>query len=471
MDGVIRIIRRYLMITILIAFLLVVVNFILLGTLIFIDELSNTPSPTKIMENLAEDLDIQNDEYILQNRSQQFLQNNDAWAMILDHEGKVIWDYALPADVPRSYSLADVAKFSRYYLNDYPVYTWEQQDGLLVVGYPKASLWKYQLQFWSEGTQSTPLRLGILFAINIAIAILISFILSARLIKGIRPLIRGIHDLSKEKKVNLNTKGLFRDLATSINMTSSKIQENKVALEERDEARSNWIAGISHDIRTPLSVILGYASEMEDNQQLPAEQKEQAAIIRRRTEKIRELVNDLNLISMLEYEMQPLNLKTLRPSVIVRKVAAEFLNGGLEEKYHIDLQILDQAGQIAGDEKLLSRALTNLIQNSVTHNPQGCNIRLETKQSEDQSMYCLMVSDDGIGIPEEIISQITYLPYASKRVNKSKKGHGLGLPMVARIVKAHHGEFSIEKNVSEKGVKMIMKIPLSKSFNHLDQAD
>lgn len=414
------------------------------------------------MEDLTEDLVLQNGEYALRKHGHMFLENNNAWAMLVNHDGKVMWEFDLPEDVPRSYSLVDVAKFSRYYLNDYPVYTWEQQDGLLVVGYPKASLWKYQLQFWTEGARSTPLRIVILLAINFAMVILISFILSTRVIKGIRPLISGIHDLSREKKVNLSTNGIFRDVAISINTTSSKIQENKQALEERDEARSNWIAGISHDIRTPLSVILGYASEMEDNQQMPAEQKEQATIIRRRTEKIRELVADLNLISMLEYEMQPLDLKELRPSVIVRKVAAEFLNGGLKEKYTIELQISNEEGLITGDEKLLSRALTNLIQNSVTHNPQGCNIVLETKRSADHSMYCIIVRDDGIGIPEEIISQITFLPYASKRADSVKQRHGLGLPMVSRIIKAHKGEFSIERNSSKKGVEMVMKIPLSR---------
>lgn len=461
MAGVIRIIRRYLMITILIAFLLVIVNFILLGTLIFSDEMSNTPSPEKVMKGVTQDLTLQDDKYTLQNRSQTFLQNNDMWAMLINDDGNVVWEYDLPSDIPHSYSLTDVAKFSRYYLNEYPVYSWEHQDGLVVVGYPKASLWKYQIQFWSEGAQSIPLRVGILVIVNIVVAILISIIISTKLIKGIRPLISGIHDLSKEKKVNLDTKGLFSDLARSINATSSKIQENKQALKERDAARSNWIAGISHDIRTPLSVILGYASDLEDNKNLPDEQKEQASIIRRRTEKIRELVNDLNLISMLEYEMQPLDLKELRPSVIVRNVAAEFLNGGLEEKYTIDLKISNDEGKIIADEKLLARAITNLVQNSITHNPEGCNIVIETQISEDLSVYYLIVKDDGIGIPEEVISQLAFLPYASERINKVKKGHGLGLPMVSRIIEAHKGTFQIERNTSQQGVKVIITIPLS----------
>lgn len=95
-------------------------------------------------------------------------------------------------------------------------------------------------------------------------------------------------------------------------------------MKARDEARSNWISGISHDIRTPLSMILGYASEMEDNSDLPKEQRHQSGIIRRQGEKLRSLVSDLNLVSMLEYEMQPLHLKDIRLSVLARQVVADF---------------------------------------------------------------------------------------------------------------------------------------------------
>ena len=74
---------------------------------------------------------------------------------------------------------------------------------------------------------------------------------------------------------------------------------------KRDQARSDWINGISHDIRTPLSVVMGYASQMESDGSLGERQREQAGIIRRQSETIRSLVGDLNLTMRLDYEMQP----------------------------------------------------------------------------------------------------------------------------------------------------------------------
>ena len=77
-------------------------------------------------------------------------------------------------------------------------------------------------------------------------------------------------------------------------------------------------------IRTPLSMVMGYASQLEDNPHLSSDEREQARIIRRQSEKIKTLVNDLNLASKLEYEMQPLRTDSIVPAALVRGVVAEF---------------------------------------------------------------------------------------------------------------------------------------------------
>ncbi|MED2935683.1 histidine kinase dimerization/phospho-acceptor domain-containing protein, partial [Bacillus wiedmannii] len=201
--------------------------------------------------------------------------------------------YHLPKYVPISYNLVDVAKFSRYYLLQYPVYTWEHDNGLIVVGYPKESHWKYQFSFLSDWLREMPLRIGLLLLFNIGITLLISVVIGTRFIKGIRPLVSGVHNLAREESVQLDSKGILGDLAQSINSASTTLRKKTDALKVRDEARSNWIAGISHDIRTPLSIILGYASEMEDSFELPEEHRQQAGIIRQQGEKLRSLISDL----------------------------------------------------------------------------------------------------------------------------------------------------------------------------------
>ncbi|PFV83435.1 two-component sensor histidine kinase [Bacillus sp. AFS059628] len=459
MEGITRILRRFVTTTILVSIFVLIFNFVLLGTLVF-NETNQQMSPEGLLKKISQSLDKQDNNYHLDENTAKILQHNQAWAMLIGEDGYVQWDYHLPNDVPRFYNLVDVAKFSRYYLLQYPVYTWEHENGLIVVGYPKESHWKYQFAFLSDWLREMPLRLGVLLLFNVGITLLISIVIGTRLIRGIRPLVSGVHNLAREEVVQLDSKGIFGDLAQSINSASTKLQKKTDALKARDEARSNWIAGISHDIRTPLSIILGYASEMEDNFDLPEEQRQQAGIIRHQGEKLRSLVSDLNLVSMLEYEMQPLHLKHIRLSVLARQVATDFLNNGLDDHYDIDLKLTVEAAQVIGDEKLLLRAISNLVQNSVLHNPQGCAIILETSLSKDRSQYRFIVKDNGRGIPKENLTEITELPYSSRRKRTVQEGHGLGIPMVARIVQAHHGRLILASGEDQRGLTAAIELPV-----------
>ena len=158
--------------------------------------------------------------------------------------------------------------------------------------------------------------------------------------------------------------------------------EQDIALDKRDNARTKWIAAISHDIRTPLSLVMGYASELESSTELPTAEREQAGIIRRQSQRIKTLVNDLNLASKLEYDMQPLRLSPVSLPGLVRKISADFLNGMMDECYTIDVEIDEntQDETITGDEELLTRAVSNLITNSMQHNPKGCVIQNQPGQ-------------------------------------------------------------------------------------------
>ncbi len=88
-------------------------------------------------------------------------------------------------------------------------------------------------------------------------------------------------------------------------------------------------------ISAPLSMTLGYASNLEEQVNLTGKQRQQAAIIRRQGEQLRSLVSYLNLVSILEYDMQPLQLKLVRLSTLARTVASDIINNGLDERYPI----------------------------------------------------------------------------------------------------------------------------------------
>ena len=319
------------------------------------------------------------------------------WAMLIDSGGEVVWSVRKPADVPEEYALTDVASFTRWYLNDYPVQCRVREDGLLVIGSPKGSVWKHDISMNMDALRQVPLWFILFFFLAVGCVLGLAFLV---------------------------LRAWFRQ-----------------AQQVRDAARSNWINGISHDIRTPLSMVMGYANQLEEDPELPPARREQAAIIRRQSQSIRDLVNDLNLTMRLDYEMQPLRRARIHPAALVRQASADLLNGGLEERYTLEVDIPPDAEQITllADEGLLKRALMNLMNNGVRHNPEGCRL-------------VVRLADAGEDCSLEVYSSGEMEKRASADVRREggvnadgSAPHGTGLKLVEQIARAHGGEFHIRQ--------------------------
>ena len=135
--------------------------------------------------------------------------------------------------------------------------------------------------------------------------------------------------MSEGKSINLSVSGELSEIADSINKASNIISR-------QNTARANWISGVSHDIRTPLTMIMGYADRIVNDENASSRIKEQAAVISRQSIKIKDLVQDLNLVSKLEYEMQPLRKENIRLSKLLRSYAIDLINSGLPDFYSLD---------------------------------------------------------------------------------------------------------------------------------------
>lgn len=289
--------------------------------------------------------------------------------------------------------------------------------------------------------------------LNTIAAVLLALLLGLRLFRSLKPLAKGIEDMAEKRPVELFTNGLLGDLAAGINKTSAQLVKQETALAKRDNARTTWIAGVSHDIRTPLSLVMGYASQLEDDTELPPSKREQAGIIRSQSERIKTLVNDLNLASKLEYDMQPIRKTTIMPAALLRSITADFLNNGLDPIYSIDLLVSGNAqnAMVTGDKELLRRAVSNLISNSVSHNPNGCTIKVTLESGNGNCS--IQVSDNGVGFTPESLNKLRLEAGLAELEN-----HGLGLTIVQQIVKAHGGTSEF-RNLPEGGCKITLCLP------------
>lgn len=333
------------------------------------------------------------------------LLEEERWAMLLDEDGQVVWSFRKPADLPEQYSLTDVASFTRWYLSDYPVQCRIRDDGLLVVGAPKGSVWKHDIAMGVDTLLQTPFWAAGLFLLALGGVLGFAYLTVGR---------------------------WFRQ-----------------AQQVRDAARSNWINGVSHDIRTPLSVVMGYAAQLEAADLNPA-QKNQASAIRVQSQVIRDLVNDLNLTMRLDCEMQALRKEPIQPAAFLRQVAADFLNGGLAEGFELEMDLPETAlPPIEADPFLLRRAINNLLTNCVRHNAPGGAIRLGAR-CEGKTLVLFV--EGGTAGPG---------PVNADRQLESDGGaaHGTGLRLVAQITAAHGGTMQFEQG-ADKGLCVSMVLPI-----------
>ena len=441
MKSVPRLIRRFVGIMLLSSVLLIILNFILLA----VYTVSQSPNvyPWKTAEEAADNL-LQNDiGYSLSEHVSLELKNSDVWAILIDNKTmQVVWQTDnLPETIPLSYSVSDIAGLTRGYIDGYPTFTGEAESGLVVLGYPKDSFWKHMWPSWDyDLIANLPKTLISVLAINTALIFMIYLIANSKLLRSVKPIVSGIQALSANEEVHIKEKGLLSELAVNINKTSDILQTQNRQLRKKETARANWIAGVSHDIRTPLSMVMGYAGQLENDSRLPEDDRRKATAIIKQSKRMRDLVNDLNLASKLEYNMQPINPKKENMIAIVRQVIVDFINMDIDDKHPIEWKT-DEALTVCpvnADKDLIKRAVSNLIQNSINHNEQGCKIYVNITAEDDKCI--VTVADDGVGTTDAQIERLNNSPHYMVCDEKiSEQRHGLGLLIVKQIVAAHGG--------------------------------
>lgn len=462
MKSVPKLIRRFVGIMLLSSLLLIILNFALLG-IYTLNQVPNA-SPWITAQEVADHLSKDENKYVLNETTALELQSTNVWAILIDNATmKVVWQTDnLPETVPMAYTAPDIASLTRGYIDGYPTFTGEAENGLVVLGYPKDSFWKHMWPSWDYNfIANLPKTILSVLVINIALIFIIYVIANSKLLKSVKPIVSGIQALSTNEEIHIREKGLLSELAVNINKTSDILQAQSRQLRKRENARANWIAGVSHDIRTPLSMVMGYAGQLESDVQLSENNRQKAAVIVRQSKQMRDLINDLNLASKLEYNMQPLSPKRQNLIAVVRQVVVDFINMNIDEKYTIEWETDEELTSCTAnvDKDLIKRAVSNLIQNSMNHNEQGCHIFIRVVAEDN--VCTVVVADDGVGATDEQIEKLNNTPHYMVCDEKTtEQRHGLGLLIVKQIIFVHSGKMLI-KHSEYGGFEVDLSLPMS----------
>lgn len=463
MKSVPKLIRRFVGILLLSSVFIVIINFVALAVLMASQSPDKDASPYNIAAETGKALQVsENGDYLLPESMSAKLAANDVWAILIDNDtSQVVWKTEnVPATIPNEYNLSDIADLTVGYLDGFPTYTGENENGIVVLGYPKDSFWKHTRASWDYSLIANlpQTALTVLLA-NVVLILVIYVIANMKLLKSVKPITKGIQNLSAGERVHIPETGVLSEISFNINRTSDILQEQQDQLRKKETARANWIAGVSHDIRTPLSMVMGYAGQLESSCNLSESEQKRAAVIVKQSKRMKDLINDLNLASKLEYNMQPLMMKQENAVAIVRQVVVDFMNMDIDDRFPIEWKTDDDLTvcNIYADKDLLKRAISNLIQNSINHNENGCAIFVSVITDSSNCIIC--VEDNGIGASDDQIEKLNNTPhYMVCDTNTTEQRHGLGLLIVKQIMDGHSGTVIIDHS-EYGGFKVVLTIP------------
>ncbi len=292
-----------------------------------------------------------------------------------------------------------------------------------------------------------PAYVLLILTIDLLLIFSVAALAGGQLYKALRPIVNSIRDLEKKDQVHLPETGMLSELSVSLNKTSALLAEQEEKLAQRDHARAAWISGVSHDIRTPLSLIMGYAKELEDLEDLPESSRASARIIKEQSLCIRQLIEDLNLTSKLEYQSCPLRITTFYPAALLRQTAADFMNQNSDGPWEIQVTCSPafSSAQIDADSGLIARVFRNLIGNSIRHNPEGCSIRIIASLTQSGDRCSILFMDNGAGIPRRVLRVLEADETENRAAvtegnDQENQPHVMGLKIVRQIIKAHGGD-------------------------------
>ena len=226
---------------------------------------------------------------------------------------------------------------------------------------------------------------------------------------------------------------------------------------ELDRMRDAFVATVSHELRTPLTSISGFLEMMLDEQEgLGDAGLTYLDVIRRSTERLHHLVEDLLLIAQIEAHRVELDLSIVDLSGLVQ-ASVEALRPAAAEK-GIELEVLtDHAGVVRGDPHRLTQVLDNLVSNAVKFTEEGGTVTVSIASNGGSAT--LVVADTGIGIPADELGKVFSRFFrASTATQRTISGTGLGLAISRALVEQHGGTISLE-SVEGEGTRVTVTLP------------
>ncbi|NCS88520.1 MAG: hypothetical protein AUK34_05295 [Ignavibacteria bacterium CG2_30_36_16] len=242
-----------------------------------------------------------------------------------------------------------------------------------------------------------------------------------------------------------------------LSIERNRLKQRKSVLEELNRLKSEFVANISHEMRTPLASIIGFSETISSDPDMPPEMRQEfTEIILHEGKRLAKLINDILNISRLETGEIELQRKEIDIVAVLKNVVNKFSSAASEKNIQLNLSVEEEEVKIIGDEERLQEVLQALLSNAVKFANNGGRITVIGQSLFKE--FEIIISDTGIGIPRKDLPNIFEKFYRVSRPGQEIPGAGLGLVLSKQVIDLHKGLITVESE-ENKGSAFIIKLP------------
>ena len=259
------------------------------------------------------------------------------------------------------------------------------------------------------------------------------------------------------RKVFVKGNGVVSEIGFEINDLISTYNKELSQQKKLEQVNKELITSLSHDVRTPLTSLLGYLDALESGIVDGAEKEEYIKIARKKAYNLKRLVDTLFDWFKIDSKEMKLSMQNTDICELTKEIVIDWLPTLEQKEIILKIEIPDEEWMVELDIDAYKRILSNLIQNAVEHS--GCS-HLKIAVEQDNDMISIIIKDNGIGIAKDKLPHIFERLYKGDRA-RSKYSSGLGLCIVKELMEMQGGRVAVQSNVGEY-TEFIIELPIFK---------
>lgn len=421
---------------------IVSVNVLYMKSSVYADKKLYHYDPSAVVDKIKKEYWLP--EGALSKAGEDFLRGEKMGLQLLDGSFREIYSFRVPIEAQKNYTPSSLVNLYEAEGQIVFVKGLEAQNAsytLILFLNPKdfkRILYTYDVQQVGEAY-----NLHGLIGMNLVVLLMVSIMYTQGMTRPLQKILSRIMALSRGVYSQIAPEsGIYKPVEEALNDLSHELETAKQERLALDQSKEEWILNVSHDIKTPLTSMMGYGELLGDGAYdlSPKEREGFKEIILAKGTYIEKLLEDLNFSMRLKQEILPMAIKSVNLVALIKEDLIDIANVANEdfEKHTLEFTYSKDFLEAQVDRHLLKRVLSNLLYNAYKHNEEAVCVRVHLEE-KDATWLELTVEDSGIGVPEESLSKLFSRYYRGTHTKAKSEGSGLGMAIVKDIINAHGG--------------------------------